>query len=38
MGGEGAVGEKREAALTIFAWIGGGLKLKNMWQGATPIF
>jgi hypothetical protein len=26
----GAVAEKRGAASTIFAWIGSGLKLKNM--------
>jgi hypothetical protein len=39
MGGrEGAVVEKSGAASTIFAWIGGGLKLKNMWQGVTQIF
>jgi hypothetical protein len=30
--GRGVVGEKRRAASTIFAWFGGGLKQKSMWQ------
>jgi hypothetical protein len=36
--GRGGGGWEKEGASTIFAWIGGGLKLKNMWQGAPPIF
>jgi hypothetical protein len=38
MEGGGGGWEKWGAASTIFAWIGGGLKLENMWQGATPMF
>jgi hypothetical protein len=37
-GGGGGGGWENEAASTIFARIGGGFKLKNMWQGVIPIF
>jgi hypothetical protein len=30
--------EKEGSAFNYFPWIGGGLKLKNVWQGATPMF